>query len=75
MSIFQMKRFALLGSNMFLCLLSLPPQSTVPGLELSQDDAEHFKKLLMHEDKFKESMQLFGKCGQGKEVQEDEEEM
>jgi len=73
-SIFQTKQFALLGSNAFLCLLSLPPRSTVPGLELSQEDADRFKNLLMHEDKFKEAMRLFRKRGQGKEVQEDEEE-
>ena len=60
---------------MFLYLLSLPPQSIVQGLELSQDDAERFKKLLMPEDKFKDSMQLFRKCGQGKEVHEDNDEM
>jgi hypothetical protein len=51
----------------------MPPWSTVPGLKLFQDDAEHFKKLPMHKDKFKESTRLFRKRGQGK-VQEDEEE-
>jgi hypothetical protein len=48
----------------FLCLFSLPPRSTVPGLELSQEDADHFKSLLMHEVKFKEAMRLFRKRGQ-----------
>ena len=68
---FQTNQFALFGSNLFLCLLLRPPKTFTSGIELGQEDSEHFKRLLAHEDKLKEARRLFQKCGQI-EDQEDE---
>jgi hypothetical protein len=72
-SLLQTSQFALFGSHSFLCLLSFPPKTSASGVELGQEDAERFKSLFAHEDKFKEAMRLFRKRGQSG-VQEDEEE-
>ena len=72
-SLLQTSQFAMFSSHSFLCLLSFPPKTSASGIELGQEDAEHFKSLFAHEDKFNEAMRLFRKCGQSG-VQEDEEE-
>ena len=71
-SLLQTSQFAMFSSHSFLCLLSFPPKTSASGIELGQEDAEHFKSLF-DEDKFKEAMRLLRKRGQSG-VQEDEEE-
>jgi uncharacterized membrane protein len=76
-SILQTKQFALLGSISFLCLLSSTPVVTAIGMELTQEDTEHFKILYAAESNFKEAMCLSRKRGRGKQNdglgEEDEE--
>ena len=64
-SLLQTSQFAMFSSHSFLCLLSFPPKTSASSIELGQEDAEHFKSLF-DEDKFKEAMQLFRKCGKMK---------
>ncbi|KAF8220024.1 hypothetical protein L208DRAFT_1336171, partial [Tricholoma matsutake] len=53
---FQTNRFPLFGSNSFICLLSCPPKTSTTAIELCQEDSDHFKTLLPHEDKLKDAM-------------------
>ena len=73
-SLLQTKQFALLNSITFLCLLSLTPNTTAVGIELAQEDAEHFKILSAGEQIFKKATHLSRKHGQGKQNAEEEDE-
>jgi len=72
-SLLQTKQFALLSSITFLCLLSLTLNTTAVGIELAQEDAEHFKILSAGEQNFKEAMRLSRKHGRGKQNAEEDE--